>query len=177
MARPPKGLGARALFIPANSHYARAMNYVTTSLRDRTVARVFAPTTLALALCLATSAHAEATASTTATEQAACLATADGQTTQGMIACYGAAEAKWNAEVESNYKQLSTAMPKKLFLQVKKAQKLWKAYVTAEIRLLEAQIDELDGTLYLVAVAVHRAELAQSRADALARTLSFYLPQ
>lgn len=89
--------------------------------------------------------------------------TVNDYSTQGMLHCYQQAYDKWDAELNSAYRELRqqlTPAGRKVLLQ---AQRRWLAYRDAEFELVQHLYSTLEGTMWQLIIAVSRVEIVRQR--------------
>lgn len=93
----------------------------------------------------------------------ACLASEDGQTTQGMVECLDAAYRAWDGALNAAYQALSKALDPASFDLLKASQKKWLAFRDAEQAFMRGPWTEDRGTLIRVTLNQANVEMVRAR--------------
>lgn len=94
-----------------------------------------------------------------------CLSIDENQSTQGMIECVRVAEDAWDAEMNSDYKELMGMLDSAGQENLRTAQRAWLKYRDAEIELCAAiYYGNLEGTMYHIMAADRVMSIVRARA-------------
>jgi uncharacterized protein YecT (DUF1311 family) len=95
---------------------------------------------------------------------AACLDSAENQTTIGISACAVRAREAWDKELNMNYKLVMSKLSKEAQEKLKQAQRNWIAYRDKELELCYSLYGSLEGTIWSNVSANRQAEITRTRA-------------
>ncbi len=95
---------------------------------------------------------------------AACLDSAENQTTIGMSGCAVRARIAWDKELNKNYKLVIAKLSKEGQEKLKTAQRTWIAYRDKELELCYSLYGSLEGTMWSNVSANRQAEITRTRA-------------
>jgi uncharacterized protein YecT (DUF1311 family) len=95
---------------------------------------------------------------------AACLDSAENQTTIGMSACAVRAREAWDKELNKNYKLVMSKLSKEGQEKLKQAQRNWIAYRDKELELCYSLYGGLQGTIWSNVSANRQADITRTRA-------------
>jgi uncharacterized protein YecT (DUF1311 family) len=95
---------------------------------------------------------------------AACLDSAENQSTIGMSACAVRARIACDKELNKNYKLVTAKLSKEGQEKLKAAQRNWIAYRDKELELCYSLYSSLDGTIWSNVSANRQAEITRTRA-------------
>lgn len=84
--------------------------------------------------------------------------------THGMIGCFDKATKAWDEELNRIYGKLKPLLSEAEQAQLKDAEKKWLAYRDAELKVLGAVYDKMDGTMYQPMRVNSAMNLTQDRA-------------
>jgi uncharacterized protein YecT (DUF1311 family) len=97
----------------------------------------------------------------------ACLAAPDGQTTAGMVACFGDAYAAWDKALNQAYARLRSSLDQEAFAKLRDAQRAWLVYRDAESAFLASLLTPERGTMMRIIANGMMTDLVKDRALAL----------
>ncbi|MBN7769295.1 DUF1311 domain-containing protein [Marinobacter daepoensis] len=87
-------------------------------------------------------------------------------TTLGMIECYGATHARWDAELNAHYKRLMNTLSPRQQALLRQSQKAWIAFKDAQLVSIHAIYDR-DGTIWRVVQAQQAMKVTKEQAQRL----------